>query len=373
MRRASWLAGGGWLVLASLALGQGGSTHSEPVTVTIGAQPVPMRAGPSDAYAITGTLAPGQRVRVLGEQDGRLRIAPPQGSFSWIQDRFLQFHDEKPGVRRTAHVLADNVPVHVGSEQQAGPLPVLQVRLPRGSQVVLLGDSIKHDGDLWWKIEPPVQEVRYIPREAIALAPLAQQASGQSSQPPPIPKNFDPYHVWRVAQEAERTGNVAQAIASYTELAQAYDRPGGDAAFASRCYERIRQLRQLAGATPAVGVQPAGAEKGLTPATLTSTSGQGQGQGPGQGQSGVVSPGAGSARGSGPGWLRRCGFLIDGQKAYALEQTPGNSRVYVTPAPGVNLEPYLNRLVELFGPMQIRPDLPGGAYMVAQRVQPATR
>lgn len=364
MRRRGWLAVYGWLALAGVVLGQASPPSNEPVTATIAVQQVPMRAGPSNAYTVTGTLTQGQRVRVLGEQDGQLRIAPPQGSFSWVQDRFLQFHDEKPGVRRTAHVLTDNVPVHVGSEQHAGPLPVLQVRLPRGSQVVLAGDSVKHEGDLWWKIEPPVQEVRYIPREAITTGPLAQQANATTSQPPPIPKNFDPYHVWRIAQEAERTGNIQQAIASYTELAQAYDRPGGDAAFASRCYERIRELRQQLNPAQTVGGNQAGASKGLTPAMLTSSGGQ---------TAGSLTANNGPVRGSGPGWLRRCGFLIDGQKAYALEQTQGNSRIYVTPAPGVNLEPHLNRLVELHGPMQTRPDLPGGAFMVAQRVQPATR
>jgi hypothetical protein len=43
--------------------------------------------------------------------------------------------------------------------------------------------------------------------------------------------------------------------------------------------------------------------------------------------------------------------------------------MYVTGMPGLNLEPYVNRVVELFGPMVYRGDLRTN-YMTASQVRP---
>ena len=42
--------------------------------------------------------------------------------------------------------------------------------------------------------------------------------------------------------------------------------------------------------------------------------------------------------------------------------------MYVTPQPGLNVEPYVNRCVELFGPMVARADLAGGGQMSVGRL-----
>src|SRR5262249_4025408 len=56
---------------------------------------------------------------------------------------------------------------------------------------------------------------------------------------------------------------------------------------------------------------------------------------------------------SGPGWLRRTGFeLLDNKPAYALEADQKGQRwLYVTGGSGVDLEPYIGKHVELYGPM----------------------
>ena len=50
---------------------------------------------------------------------------------------------------------------------------------------------------------------------------------------------------------------------------------------------------------------------------------------------------------SGPGRLSRASFFIDGKQAYVLTQ--GQLWIYVTALPGLNLEPYVNRTVNLYG------------------------
>ena len=75
------------------------------------------------------------------------------------------------------------------------------------------------------------------------------------------------------------------------------------------------------------------------------------------------------AQSSGPGRLRPAGRFVDARRAYALDNSQGRPIMYVTEQPGVNLEPYLNRNVELYGDVVYRMDL--RAYvMTATRVTP---
>jgi MraZ protein len=60
-----------------------------------------------------------------------------------------------------------------------------------------------------------------------------------------------------------------------------------------------------------------------------------------------VFPPPGQARG--PGRLRRAGFFVDGKQAYVLENSQGRPLLYVTAQAGLNLEPYVNRTVDLQG------------------------
>ena len=66
---------------------------------------------------------------------------------------------------------------------------------------------------------------------------------------------------------------------------------------------------------------------------------------------------------SGPGWLRRTSVLIDGKQAYVLEDNRGQPRYYLLAQPGLNLETFVNRPVEVFGPLVQRSDVVGGGYL----------
>jgi hypothetical protein len=51
------------------------------------------------------------------------------------------------------------------------------------------------------------------------------------------------------------------------------------------------------------------------------------------------------------GWLRVAGRSVQGRRAYALEDNRGILQFYVSPQPGVDLESYLNRNIQLTGPI----------------------
>ena len=72
---------------------------------------------------------------------------------------------------------------------------------------------------------------------------------------------------------------------------------------------------------------------------------------------------------SGWGWLRRAPFFVDNKQAYALENSQGSLRLYVTAQPGVNLDTYVNRTVNLYGKMNYRGDLKTN-YMTACQLAP---
>ena len=80
---------------------------------------------------------------------------------------------------------------------------------------------------------------------------------------------------------------------------------------------------------------------------------------------------ANTLRSSGVGWLRRTGFQIDNKPSYALINSNRQIMYYVTAEPGVNLAPYTERWVELFGAVEVRGDVRGADYMRVSRVNVA--
>jgi MraZ protein len=73
------------------------------------------------------------------------------------------------------------------------------------------------------------------------------------------------------------------------------------------------------------------------------------------------------AQASGPGRLRRAGFFVDGKQAYVLENSQGRPLLYVSGQSGMNLEPYVNRQVNLQGSVIYHGDLRAD-YMTATGV-----
>ncbi|HEY8503776.1 MAG TPA: SH3 domain-containing protein [Gemmataceae bacterium] len=334
---------------------------------------VELRSGPSPRYPAAGRLRPGQRVVVHHEENGWLAVLPPEGSVSWVNHRHLGELDPSGGPQNVP-LLADRVEVRVGSGPDAPPLPVKQVTLPRGTIVEVLGPRAVAENSVWYAITPPVGEYRYVPREAVSpessppapagevflasarRAPAGYAGEEPSAAPgPPGPARASDHPLWVRAEEAERRGDRAAAEESYRRLMEELRRGGGDHDLLLLCSNRLHRLRQGADA-------PGG---GRAPALLRPPP-PAAGPGPAPAYTAAATSVA-RLRASGPGVLRRSGFYIDGRPAYVLEADQGG-RLYVTAQPGVNLEPYVHRRVELYGPVVYRGDIRGGNYMSVARV-----
>jgi hypothetical protein len=338
---------------------------------------VEIRSGPGSDFPITGRLLRGQEVTVESDANGWLAIVPPPGSKSYINDRFLQFPVLPPGAPPIAIVLGDQVPVRPADDKGMTPLPVERVRLPRGTQVLLSGSKVSSDGSTWWPIQPTARDVRYIPNSAIV--PPAVASAGM-----PGTASFSPAGepaLWRQAIEAERAGNFGTARDLYARMADDARGVGGDRDLAARCYDRIQLIEDrmrvasapmsataVSASRPADAVVtsspnrllPPAVTPSAPPAPLTPPSSMPPVlsiQTAPQAQTGTIA-----------GWLRRTGFRIDGRPTYALENSQGAFlRWYVTPQPNVNLEPFVNRAVELSGPLIYRGDIRSN-YMVVNQV-----
>jgi hypothetical protein len=363
MRAWGWVGGlVGWLSMAG-ALGAQTANFDAAVRVPM----AEVRGGPSDVFPVTGRLRQGQPVHIVGERDGFYAITPPAGSSSWVMDRALKPMQAPARGRATdAYVLADDAPVHLGSADAPSPLPVEAwrndghtQRLKRGTIVRLLGDESMADNTLWRRIQPTPAEVRFVPKEILSppQASTVVSASPGAGSSGMTGGNQTTHPLWAQAEQAERSGDYNRAELLYRQLADQIAQPGGDHLLATRCYNRIDQLarRRAQFATwparqPAPGVLVSGRPNPVNPVPPP------------------AAPAASSGSvASGPGWLRRSGVPIDGRPAYVLEDDRGQPRYYLLAQPGLNLEFFANRYVEVFGPMVPRTDMAGG-YMSVNRL-----
>jgi len=125
------------------------SVPSFPYTAEITDDDVPIRSGPGTNYYICGKLKKGSKVNVVNSQFSWSCIAPPPGSLSWIQMRYVSIDPDNPAV---GIVNADGIRVYAGSEfKEPIHSDYLQLRLSRGDKVRFIG---KQKGD-YYKIVPP--------------------------------------------------------------------------------------------------------------------------------------------------------------------------------------------------------------------------
>ncbi len=209
--RAAWLWGG-----MTAAIFAGATAAAEPtIQEMIVTAEVDVRCQPGEKVYATSKLRKGDRVRVLREEAGDwLAIEPPRGSFSWINNRLIQRYGS------LARVTTDTAPVLVGSSVSKEAPSVEQVRLERGTQVIILGNSmLADDGSTWWPIKPPAREARFIPKSAVVEVPAVVQPK---IGPPPVASTTvaaAPTHpLWVRAEQAVNAGNIVDAIYCYEKL-----------------------------------------------------------------------------------------------------------------------------------------------------------
>jgi uncharacterized protein YraI len=417
MRNARLLIGLAVLVVSTWAV------RAEPVPYTITATEVMVRSGPSPEFYATGKLGRGDTVRVRGEETtGWLAIVPPPGSFSWINARFV----EQMGSNR-AVVKAAEAPIRVGSRLVNQEPTVERIRVAAGTIVTIIGKPEAARDGTWLPILPVPSEARFIPAEAVrpnppqvfAAAsseppkPSAAQAGFASPRPPaagpaatasagnPIPSSSpqapaNPTNpLWLQAEAAERSGNIAQAQALFEQLAQQVQ--STDHELWVRCLNRLQALREGRGngfsaSSPSPLQASTNRNSGLTAERLVPSPAGSPAlpQTPralseycylrdsaytARLEAPVLNvpnpPAAPSGQWYEPGRLCRTTFFLDGKTVYRFEPIEGKNRmwIYVTAGDNANLEPYVGRIVSLYGPMTYRGDLRTN-YMAVLQVSP---
>ncbi len=202
----------------------------------------------SDSLYPTNLLQQGDRVEVERElESGWLVIRPPAGSFSWINNRFVQNISPKY-VNYVVTYEGHEVPVLIGSSLKTTRPTKTGVRLPRGAQVRVIGRGMTDEEGTWLPIEPPEGEVRYIRKESVAKAGSTPQRVASAKAPAPSP---DGDTLWRDAEKADRAGRLADAVRLY--------RLAGDANLsinpsrADEAYRRAHWIEQANNSTNAPG------------------------------------------------------------------------------------------------------------------------
>jgi len=169
-----------WLLLwfvNSIAEAQSGSF---PYEARVAAEETFARSGGGDAYYPTQRLTRGTVVRVYRHDPGGWYvIEPPEGSFSWIPERFVKRLSEQEG-----EVLEENVVASVGSEF-GDETSVFQRRMKKGEKVSILGErniDTATGAQAMLKIRPPQRERRWVP--GAALVPVDPDRQRQADNDP---------------------------------------------------------------------------------------------------------------------------------------------------------------------------------------------
>lgn len=134
---------------------------------------VHVRSGPSTNFYPVVRLAPGQRVKVVGEESGWYAIEPLPGCFSLISKHYVDIGANGEGV-----VNGTAVRVRAGSEIDEHRYAV-QTKLDKGAVVKVLGEE--EEGFL--KIAPPPGTRIWIHSDYVARVPADRLANEQPAAP----------------------------------------------------------------------------------------------------------------------------------------------------------------------------------------------
>lgn len=351
-----------------------------PSLGVVTADGVAVRAAPRADAPDTGTLPRGTAVVVHHpEGDAWLAVQPPPGSMSWINHLFVQA-DPAKGFPQNGTVNSDGaVKLAAGKVGVNRPLDVRKAQIPDGTIVVLIGPPVKAeaDGSTWYPIQPPADDFRYLPKDAVQLQGPAKDGFVVKSPPPsdvpavlaghtePKPGGWtNPNHpLWVQAEQAEQANQLDRAEELYFKLAKEMNAAGGDPDLANLCYTRIHALREKRRQAQGVG--------GGVPWTAAADKTPPRRDEPvfrRDDRPRVAEPAAEpKGQWSGAGVLRPA-FKSGGRQLYALEDGRGRVIVYAVPANGVDLARHRGRTVDLFGTLSNPDGLNGTGLMTVGRV-----
>jgi hypothetical protein len=357
------------------------NAQQPPYRAVVADVEVKLRAGPSSELPETGVLARGSVVTVERDDgSGWLAISAPSGSVSWIAATFVEDPTpEQPTPKRGFVHSEGEVTLATGKAGLAQPLDIRREKIPQGTIVLLIGPKVDFNGKKWYPIAPPPGDVRYVPKTALQFEkPLNNAATvrvnetitpANNNTPPvvAIPGAGTPagggftagkpavnHPLWAQAETAEREGRLADAEKLYFDLAAIMNAEGKDHDLANLCYTRIHTIRDkrrnasgsgtASGTTPNVLQPPAKDDRGVRPGTP-------QPLPPAAGTNTNNNIATEGKAGWNTGTLRRSSITPDGpnRPVYALETAPGVVKMYVSAAPGIDLEKYIGKRVDVYG------------------------
>ena len=355
----------------------------------ITAEEAEVRCGASDKpeLYVTNRLRRGQPVEVMEETPGGwLAIRPPEGSFSYINTRFLRhLYPDMPNYVVTLDGV--EVDVFTGSDVVNKRPTIVGSKLVKGTQVTSRGKPLADEDGTWMPIEPPERERRYVrasqvakkmPEPGGAAVAAAGGAPAHSAFTPasspvaasPLPSAnppATPERLYQQAQQAERMGQLAEAIRLYalTGAEAARSQPGLSAMALQRA-QYLQGGHQNYGGVPPPPPMYGENRAGVATSTV---------QVPAASRAVALQPA--SSRGGTPstwmryrGVLRKAGRAVEGHQAYALDDPETLRPVLYAVAPAnLRLEEHLNHVVELYGYTVYRGDLKNNLMTVGRVVR----
>lgn len=376
--------------VSSTAFGQSGA-----YLATVTDPGATLRAGPGQAFDATSTLHTGDSLLVDHEESGWLAVQDAPGklySLSWVPMQFVNFDKNKPIPQNV--VVEEEVTLAPGLLGNAQPMMNFRrTKLPAGTILTVIGPKASLDGKSWYPVLPPSGDFRYIAKQMVKYEKPANTSytirSGNdtppSSPPPaaitPVGSTIPPQPVavvpavggppslpvvgtpavsssvsptpttpvsqnpiWLQAEAAEKDGRLTDAEKLYFKLAQTMNQqPDGDHDLANMCYTRIHGIREKMRTTIAT----------TSPRPLLSD--------PSQQTKTTVSTGGGNQRPDyvATGRLTRSALDVDGRKTYRLDGTSGSGDplIYVVAGPGVDLDRYIGKQINVYGSSSTRKDL----------------
>ncbi len=190
--------------IATRLFGQQQTNQSVPqdqivfFSLPVGVETAPIFASPSKETYQTGVVARGEEVEIyFRNDDGFCAIRPPQGSFSWVNGKFIQVEPDSYG--RVVSPSSKSIPSRVGAEVPETS-SVAQIGLKPDQRVKILEKTQRQDGVVWYKIAPPPGEFRWIHESSLvrtsALTQLPSKLTTRSEylqglNATPRPRNED--------------------------------------------------------------------------------------------------------------------------------------------------------------------------------------
>jgi hypothetical protein len=330
-----------------------------------------VRSGPGENYYPTNKLNAGTQIEVYRHDPGGwYAIRPPEGSFSWIGKRHL-----RPTRDGLAEVVGEQVAVRVGT-QLTDRRDAVQIRVQRGEIVELLdrpkSGGSDRSGDVWCKVSPPAGEFRWVyggdvddrrprkdkdsgqsPKDAAASATAAAKPTEWAAAKPPeappsstrprpsddFQKQFDDINTEFSIMLAEepRTWNcrdLGRRAQTLLDQAQTAVERGQ----ARMLVNRIAQSEDVQRRSQTLNTAPAALDRHVQ---MASTAGSVRGA--------RARGDSGDGRFDGVGRLARVQQSKVGAPRYALVDDQGNVMIYVSPAPGVAMQPYVGHEVGING------------------------